>query len=105
MMTKLYNLDGIVYYTSKLSPNLYCQKNGSNINVLKLILKNTENTNLADRFQIPPVFYSSKLSNFEITKYLIENNNADIYSALDGCFNSKKFKKVILLNVVNSLCF
>ena len=35
MMTKLYNLDGIVYYTSKLSPNLYCQKKCEQIQFVK----------------------------------------------------------------------
>jgi superfamily II DNA or RNA helicase len=35
MMTKLYNLDGIVYYTSKLSPNLYCQRKCPEIQFIK----------------------------------------------------------------------
>ena len=35
MMTKLYNLDGIVYYTSKLSHNLNCQKKCDEIKFIK----------------------------------------------------------------------
>ena len=35
MMSKLYNLDGIVYYTSKLSPNLYCQRKCAEIQFIK----------------------------------------------------------------------
>ena len=35
MMTKLYNLDGIVYYTSKLSHNLNCQKKSDTIQFIK----------------------------------------------------------------------
>ena len=43
MMSKLYDLDGIVFYTSKLSPNLSCQKN---CNEIKFI-KNTFNSNFS----------------------------------------------------------
>ena len=35
MMSKLYDLDGIVFYTSKLSPNLSCQKNCNEIKFIK----------------------------------------------------------------------
>lgn len=44
MMTKLYKLDGIVYYTSKLSPNLNCQKPCNEIS----FIKNTFNTDLCE---------------------------------------------------------
>ena len=43
MMTKLYNLDGIVYYTSKLSPNLNCQKKCNEIKFIKNTFENIEN--------------------------------------------------------------
>lgn len=42
MMTKLYNLDGIVYYTSKLSINLNCQKKSDNIKFIKNTFESIE---------------------------------------------------------------
>lgn len=42
MMTKLYNLDGIVYYTSKLSANLYCQKKCEQIQFIKNTFENIQ---------------------------------------------------------------
>ena len=45
MMTKLYNLDGIVYYTSKLSPNLYCQKKCDQIQFIKNTFENIQINN------------------------------------------------------------
>ncbi len=42
MMTKLYNLDGIVYYTSKLSFNLRCQKKCEQIQFINNTFENLE---------------------------------------------------------------